>query len=98
MPIDMSIWFNFYSFDVMGDLSFGKSFNMLQNGVKHYFMTSLHTDVKIIGYLCHLPWLFPFFKITPIVNTEHLKFWKWIGMQVQERRLVKHLLMALIHY
>ena len=43
-PINMSDWFNFYSFDVMGDLAFGKSFNMLRDGVKHYFMTCLHAD------------------------------------------------------
>lgn len=88
-PINMTTWFNFYSFDVMGDLSFGKSFNMLLDGVKHYFMISLHADMTVIGYLSHLPWLFPFFKITPIVNAEHLKFWKWLGIQVQERRAVK---------
>lgn len=37
-PINVTDWFNFYSFDVMGDLAFGKSFNMLKDGVKHYFV------------------------------------------------------------
>jgi len=36
-PTNMTDWFNFYSFDVMGDLAFGKSFNMLKDGIKHYF-------------------------------------------------------------
>jgi len=28
------LWFNFYSFDVMGDLGFGSSFDMLTSGKK----------------------------------------------------------------
>ena len=31
-PIDASLWLNFYSFDVMGDLAFGQSFDMLRSG------------------------------------------------------------------
>ncbi|OCL03915.1 cytochrome P450 [Glonium stellatum] len=85
-PLNMSDWFNFYSFDVMGDLSFGKSFGMLRDGVKHYFMKSLHDSMTIIGYFSHLVWLFPFFQIIPILNAEHLKFWDWVKNQVEERK------------
>lgn len=87
-PLNMSDWFNFYSFDVMGDLSFGKSFGMLKEGEKHYFMKSLHADMTYIGLLGRIPWLFPFVKITPGINYEHLQFWKWLAVQVQERQLV----------
>jgi cytochrome P450 family 628 len=88
-PLNVTDWFNFYSFDVMGDLSFGKSFGMLREGVKHYFMTSLHADMTSIGLFGHLPWLFPFVKMTPGVNAEHLKFWKWLKIQVNDRRKVR---------
>lgn len=87
-PINMSEWFNFYSFDVMGDMAFGKSFNMLRDGVTHYFMSCLHEDMKGVGIFGHLMWLFPFFKITPGVNASHLKFWRWVSDQVDERRKV----------
>ncbi|RDL30137.1 uncharacterized protein BP5553_10415 [Venustampulla echinocandica] len=88
-PVNVSDWFNFYSFDVMGDLAFGKSFNMLRDGIKHYFMNCLHADMQNIGYLAHLTWLFPFLKITPVLNTEHLKFWSFCTQQVAERRKIK---------
>lgn len=32
--IDASRWFNFYSFDIMGDMAFGKSFDMMKSGEK----------------------------------------------------------------
>lgn len=84
----MTDWFNFYSFDVMGDLAFGKSFNMLRDGIKHYFMKCLHADMANIGSLGHLIWLFPVLKITPILNRETIRFWEFLSIQVSERKKV----------
>lgn len=72
----------------MGDLAFGKSFNMLKNGVNHYFMTALHADMLTIGILGRLTWIFPFFKLIPGLSSEHKNFWKWLGIQVDSRRVV----------
>ncbi|KAH8649991.1 benzoate 4-monooxygenase cytochrome P450 [Xylariales sp. PMI_506] len=88
-PIDVSDWSNFYSFDVMGDLAWGKSFGMLQHGVKHYFMNALHADMTNIGLFGHLIWLFPIVKATPILNSENKKFLNWLGEQVADRRKMK---------
>lgn len=85
-PVNVSDWFNFFSFDVMGDLAWGKSFNMLRDGIKHYFMVVLHADMTNIGLFSHMLWLFPIFKATPILNAEHRRFWDWLKVQVSERR------------
>ncbi|KAI8291724.1 Cytochrome P450 monooxygenase [Colletotrichum sp. SAR11_57] len=84
-PFNIADWFNFYSFDVMGDLAFGKTFGMLKEGIKHYFMTSLHTDMQAIGSFSHMLWLFPIFKNTPILNANNKRFWKFVTSQVDER-------------
>lgn len=83
--MNMSDWFNFYSFDIMGDLAFGKSFGMLRDGVKKYFMEVTHEDMLALGYLGHLIWLLPFIKMTPGLNAASLAFWKWMGKTVDER-------------
>ncbi|KAJ3539507.1 hypothetical protein NM208_g5462 [Fusarium decemcellulare] len=88
-PINASDWFNFYSFDVMGDLAFGKSFNMLRDGVKHYFMTALHASMTLNGYLSHISWIYPFVKLIPAINAENTKFWRWCEGQVEERSKLK---------
>ncbi|KAK6222379.1 hypothetical protein LQW54_001079 [Pestalotiopsis sp. IQ-011] len=88
-PVNVTDWFNFYSFDVMGDMAWGKSFNMLRDGIKHYFMTSLHADMTSVGLFSHLVWLFPIFKATPILNKESKKFWGWVNSQVDERKKMK---------
>ncbi|OQE44781.1 hypothetical protein PENCOP_c002G03928 [Penicillium coprophilum] len=76
--INIAQWFNYYSFDVMGDLAFGKSFNMLIDGKDAYILKQLHADMKMIGIFGHITWLFPFFKRIPLINADYLKFWKWV--------------------
>lgn len=39
--MDMSKWFNLYSFDVMGQLSFGKDYGMLDSGERHWALELL---------------------------------------------------------
>ncbi|KAH7014166.1 cytochrome P450 [Microdochium trichocladiopsis] len=85
-PLNVSDWFNFYSFDVMGDLAWGKSFGMLRDGIKHYFMKSLHADMTSVGIFTHLVWLFPIFKATPILNATHLEFWGWVNSQMKPEK------------
>jgi cytochrome P450 len=82
---DVALWFNFYSFDVMGDLAFGKSFDMLKNGVKHYFMEALHLDMMGIRVLTHVIWFVSIFLETPILNYHHKKFWAWVAQTTHER-------------
>ena len=84
-PMNVSKWFNYYSFDVMGDLSFGKSFNMLVDGKDSYILSQLHGDMASVGIFIHLTWLFPFFKRIPGVNKEYLKFWRFVEGSVVER-------------
>ncbi|KAL3462033.1 cytochrome P450 monooxygenase [Aspergillus heterothallicus] len=83
--MDVSKWFNYYSFDVMGDLAFGESFNMLVDGKDAYILTQLHGDMKMIGLFSHLTWLFPFFKRIPGINADYLKFWEWVTDRVNGR-------------
>ncbi|KAJ4397171.1 hypothetical protein N0V93_001395 [Gnomoniopsis smithogilvyi] len=47
--LDVSKWFNYYSFDIMGDLAFGNSFNMLKDGKDSYFLSTTHTNMVLIG-------------------------------------------------
>lgn len=87
-PLDVSQWFNFYSFDIMGDLAFGRSFDMLKDGIAHYFMKLSHTNMLLVSAFSHLVWMFPLFKETPGLNAEHVKFQKWLAEQVERRQKV----------
>ncbi|KAE8152770.1 cytochrome P450 monooxygenase [Aspergillus avenaceus] len=84
-PMDATKWFNYYSFDIMGDLSFGKSFNMLVDGQDASILTKLHADVTGLTVLGQVPWILPFFKRIPLLNADYLKHWNWISSRVEER-------------
>lgn len=87
-PLDVATLFNFYSFDVMGDLAFGKGFDMLKEGVVHYYMESVHANMLAVSAFSHLVWIFPLLKAIPGLNGEHLRFQAWLEEQVRLRRQV----------
>jgi cytochrome P450 len=85
LPVDVSTLFNFYSFDVMGDLAFDSGFDMLKDGIVHYYMESVHSNMLAVSAFSHLVWIFPLLKAIPIVNNEHIKFQSWLKSSVDER-------------
>ncbi|KAE8137385.1 cytochrome P450 monooxygenase [Aspergillus pseudotamarii] len=84
-PINITQWFNYFSFDVMTDLAFGKTSNMLVDGKESYILQTIRTDMSRVAYFSHLAWLFPFTKRVPFLNSNFLRFWKWIADQISER-------------
>ena len=86
-PVDVSTWFYFLSFDVMGDFAFAKSFNMLENKEWHYSVLMLRRALNLLGPLSSVPWLVQLafsFPIIPIVRD-----WKrmidWCADRMQDR-------------
>ncbi|TVY92722.1 Cytochrome P450 monooxygenase [Lachnellula willkommii] len=57
--INASLWFNFYSFDIMGDMAFGQSFDMMKSGEKHSAIEILHGGMKPLGVFTPISWILP---------------------------------------
>ncbi|CZR49867.1 uncharacterized protein FPRO_16074 [Fusarium proliferatum ET1] len=83
IPIDIAKWFKFYSFDTMGDLAFGQSFNMLTDGAKHPFMALVESHMVMAGTFSQLIWMFPLFRVMPFLGREDAIFQKWLETQVR---------------
>lgn len=83
--LNMTQWFDFFVFDIMEDLAFNKSSNMLVSGHESYIFNTIRTDMYNIALFAHLPWLLPFLKRTPLLNRNYLAFWTWIQAQIDER-------------
>ncbi|KAH7015832.1 cytochrome P450 67 [Ilyonectria destructans] len=84
-PIDISKEFNLYSFDIMGNLAFGKDFNMVKTQEMHPAMNLLHSSTKLVGIFSHLSWIFLIAKKIPGLTAEYNTFEKWLDQQVLER-------------
>ena len=86
-PIDAAAWFNYYSFDVMGDFAFGKSFNMLQTGSYHYAITWLDSSMTLLGLFTPIAWAIPVGAIAPLIGATFRRFIRFCNAQLDERRV-----------
>jgi cytochrome P450 len=57
--VDMAKWFNFTTFDLIGDLSFGQPFGLLEGGVWHRYVSTLFGSVKVFTYVRVILDVFP---------------------------------------
>lgn len=87
-PVDITDWCGFYGFDVMGDLAFGKSFNMLNDGVKHYYMELTQMSTLWGSPIGRASWLYLLIKDIPILNRQIVQFLKWLRKHVDQRTKV----------
>ncbi len=57
--VDLTRWFNFTTFDLIGDLAFGEPFGCLANNTYHWWVLIILDAVKASAYL-KVFWFFPF--------------------------------------
>lgn len=76
---DISTWFNFYSYDVMGDLAFAHSFGMLDTRSNHWAIDVLLAGIVPFGY--YLPsWVFRCLVTVPSLSKD---FHRFVGFATQ---------------
>ncbi|EGD89298.1 hypothetical protein H112_02916 [Trichophyton rubrum D6] len=84
-PVDIGKWFKYFGFDVMGDLSFGRPFDMLTTGNPHFLFGMMESSKPVVGTLIGVPWLFILFQKLPGISRVRSNWISWCGVQVQER-------------
>ena len=57
--VDLTRWFNYTTFDLIGDLAFGEPFDCLANSTYHWWVLIILDAVKASTYL-KIFWFFPF--------------------------------------
>ncbi|KKK19690.1 hypothetical protein AOCH_000841 [Aspergillus ochraceoroseus] len=83
-PIEITKWFNLYSFDVMGDLSFGQGFESLEKGEAHWAIKLLNGTMGSLGLM--LPaWLFLLVAAIPGLLSDFWQFLDFCGKRIMER-------------
>lgn len=60
-PIDAVAWYNYTTFDVIGDLAFGEPFGSLQSGEYHPWIAMIFQSIKL-GTLFQSAGFFPWIK------------------------------------
>lgn len=89
--IDMVRWFNFATFDIIGDLSFGESFDCLQSSSYHPWVQLIFQSVKnlvfmaAIRYFQFFPKFFSKFAMPSDIAGRYAENIRLSGMKVKKR-------------
>jgi tryprostatin B 6-hydroxylase len=82
--LNVSKWFNYYSFDAMGDLAFGKSFDMLHNDQEHWAVSLLNSGLEALAFLFPI-WLFRVLISIPGLLKDHARIVEFCCAQLDKR-------------
>ncbi|EGE84113.1 benzoate 4-monooxygenase cytochrome P450, variant 2 [Blastomyces dermatitidis ATCC 18188] len=93
-PKNMAEWATYLSYDIMGDLTFGKKFHCMDSG-EHRFVPPLILNATKMVYLIGLSPLAPFVRLflgSPIMNViggqmarDNLRYNKYAASQMKQR-------------
>ena len=85
--LNMTTWFYYYAFDIIGELAFEKSYDMLKQGKSHPAASILREGMALLGRITPVPWLARIALSSPAPGIVHR--WKtmvqWSGMELEER-------------
>ncbi|KAK2785655.1 hypothetical protein FQN52_008343 [Onygenales sp. PD_12] len=84
-PVEISQWLDYFGFDVMGDLAFGKSFNMAKSGDAHYALKQMENSRTMVGALMNAPWTFNLLLSLPFVSGVRTEWVEFCKKQLTER-------------
>ncbi|KAI1377899.1 cytochrome P450 [Hypoxylon crocopeplum] len=87
-PINVSDWFYFFTFDVMGEFAFARSFGMLQDEKWHFAVRLLRKAMSLLGPFSPVPWTVQIaFYITPwmYIVRDWLGMMQWCRDRMSER-------------
>lgn len=88
-PINIVQWFNNYSFDIVGDLAFNQSFNMLKDDKLHLAVRLLAEGFKPIAF-CPPTWLFRLAQLIPGATKDWFRFLDLCRERMIIRMQVRH--------
>jgi len=87
-PMDMAKWFNLYTFDVMGDLAFGHSFQMLETSKEHEAIKLLNSGLTPLAFMLPM-WFFRFMTGIPGLTRDWWRFISYCASQLDQRMQMK---------
>ena len=81
--VNITKWFEFFGFDTMGDIAFGKSLNMLRTGQSHFAVDIHRAGAAILGPIAPIPWMFRILFSVPGLASDYRTFCRWVDGELQ---------------
>ncbi|KAF4545568.1 Cytochrome P450 [Lasiodiplodia theobromae] len=105
--LDASKWTMLLTFDMMGEVGFGKDFGGLKSGIEHPAIKGIHDHMTVLGIMATVPWLLNIAGKIPGATAGYAPFFSWCEEQVktkyrdwasekQPQDIISHLLKAYV--
>lgn len=86
--VNVTKWFNLFSFDFMGDMAFGRSFDMLEMSQDHWVIKLLDDALKPLGY-AFPAWFFQVLTAVPGITRDWWRFIDFCAERMDARLNVR---------
>lgn len=86
--VRISSWIGFFSFDVMGDIGYNRSFGMLEKGEEDAMIELLHKSMANMSTFGHIPWVVGMMLRTSVGAKDLLTFMKIVQEVLVERKKI----------
>lgn len=87
-PVNITKWAMFYSFDVIGEVAFGKDFGNLVTGTEHSALQPIHEHIKVFGVLSPLPWLMNILTSIPSASSKFTEIFSFCENEIRAKQKV----------
>ncbi|KAJ8111353.1 hypothetical protein OPT61_g6036 [Boeremia exigua] len=87
--VRLTNWVNFYSFDVMGDIGFSRSFGMMEKGEEDPMIKLLHASMEPLSIFGHMPWALNLITRTSAGAKPLIEHINWTAKVLKERKAIE---------
>jgi len=84
-PITVNDWCHFYTFDIMGDLGFGRSYGQIESGSAHPAITKVQNFLKAGVIALQMLWIVNFLQLIPGLDDPMRELKEWAEQLLKER-------------
>ncbi|KAF2139216.1 uncharacterized protein K452DRAFT_275327 [Aplosporella prunicola CBS 121167] len=85
-PMDATAWSMYMSFDIMGEIGFGKDFGCVASGEEHIAIKGLHDHMNILGIMSNMPWALNVLARVPGATAGYADLFGWCSSQVHVKK------------
>lgn len=84
-PIHLNDWCHFYTFDVMGDIGFGRSYGQIESGSAHPAILKVQNFLKAGVIALQMIWVVNFLFLIPGLEDPMRDLMEWAAKLLEER-------------
>ncbi|KAH8647268.1 cytochrome P450 [Xylariales sp. PMI_506] len=84
--VNMTEWSMFFSFDLMGEIGFGKDFGQLNTGKEHSAIRPIHAHIKLLGIFQTVPWLLYLMSCIPGAAATYSEIFGFCANEMQNKK------------